>query len=67
MNRTVSPGAIFAYSRRALDLVWTTSRSLSLLGIGLTVLAGVLPAVIAWIGAQIVDAVVRAARHRAGR
>jgi ATP-binding cassette subfamily B protein len=61
LNRTVSPGAIFAYSRRALDLVWTTSRSLSLLGIGLTVLAGVLPAVIAWIGAQIVDAVVRAA------
>ena len=61
MNPSVTPGAVFAYSRRALELVWTTSRSLSLLGLALTLLAGVLPAVIAWLGAQIVDAVVQAA------
>ncbi len=67
MNATVSPGAVFAYSRRALELVWTTSRSLSLLGLVLTLLAGVLPAAIAWIGAQIVDAVVQgAALHARG-
>ena len=59
---------VFAYSRRALVLVWTTNRALSItLGI-LTVVAGVLPAGIAYIGAQIVDAVIHAAElhHRAG-
>lgn len=52
--------AVFAYSRRALELVWTTSRSLSIaLGV-LTLLAGALPAGIAFVGARIVDAVVTA-------
>jgi ATP-binding cassette subfamily B protein len=53
--------AVFAYSRRALDLVWTTNRSLSIaLGV-LTLFAGLLPAGIAYVGALIVDAVVHAA------
>ena len=53
--------SVFAYSRRALELVWTTNRTLSLaLGL-LTVLVGVLPAGIAYVGALIVDAVVHAA------
>ena len=51
---------VFAYSRRALELVWTTNRSLTLMLAVLTLFAGVLPAVIAWIGQLIVDAVVAA-------
>jgi ATP-binding cassette subfamily B protein len=53
---------VFRYSRRALDLVWTTSRSLTIaLGL-LTVLAGVLPAGMAYVGALIIDAVVAATK-----
>jgi ATP-binding cassette subfamily B protein len=52
---------VFRYGRKALELVWQTSRRLSIwLGL-LTLVAGALPALIAWIGARIVDAVVRAA------
>ena len=57
---------VFRYSRRALELVWTTSKPLSIaLGL-LTLFAGALPAGIAWVGAQIVDAVVAAARAADG-
>ena len=49
---------VFVYSRRALDLVWTTSRALTTTLAVLTVVAGVLPAVIAYIGQLIVDGVV---------
>ncbi len=52
---------MFAYSRRALVLVWTTNRALSVLLALLTLVAGVLPAAVAWVGAQIVDAVIHAA------
>ena len=60
--------ALFEYSRRALVLVWTTNRPLSIALAALTVLAGVLPAGVAYIGALIVDAVIRAAElhHRTG-
>ncbi len=51
---------VFAYSRRALELVWTTSRPLTLTLAVLTILAGVLPAAIAWVGQLIVDGVVAA-------
>jgi ATP-binding cassette subfamily B protein len=51
---------VFRYSRRALGLVWTTSRLLTVaLGI-LTLVAGVLPAGMAFVGALIIDAVVAA-------
>jgi ATP-binding cassette subfamily B protein len=51
---------VFGYSRRALQLVWTTSPRLSIsLGL-LTVLAGTLPAAVAYVGALIIDAVVAA-------
>nr|WP_246403906.1 ABC transporter ATP-binding protein [Halomonas stenophila] len=58
---------VFRYSHRALGLVWQTSRGLTL-GLALcTLVAGVLPAVAAWIGQLIVDAVVAAmAQHREG-
>jgi len=56
---------LFAYSRRALLLVWTTNRQLSIALGALTLLAGVLPAGIAYVGALIVDAVIHAAEiHR---
>jgi ATP-binding cassette subfamily B protein len=51
---------VFAYSRRALELVWTTSRALSIFFALLTLVAGALPAAIAYFGALIVDAVVAA-------
>ncbi|MFO1455585.1 MAG: ABC transporter ATP-binding protein [Steroidobacteraceae bacterium] len=55
---------VFRYSRRALELVWSTSRGLTIaLGL-LTLVAGAMPAAVAWVGAQIVDAVVAAARSR---
>ena len=51
---------VFGYSRRALELVWTTSKPLTItLGL-LTLIGGVLPAVIAYIGQLIVDGVVTA-------
>jgi ATP-binding cassette subfamily B protein len=56
---------VFAYSRRAMELVWTTSRGLSIAFAGLTLLAGVFPAAIAYVGALIVDAVVAAIQSTA--
>jgi len=53
---------VFGYSRRALELVWTTSRPLTIaLGL-LTLIGGILPAVIAYIGQLIVDGVVAASQ-----
>lgn len=51
---------VFRYSRRAIELVWTTSRLLTIALAGLTIIAGILPAVIAYIGQLIVDGVVAA-------
>ena len=51
---------VFRYTRHALDLVWSTSRKLTIALALLTLLAGVLPAGIAYVGALIVDAVVAA-------
>jgi ATP-binding cassette subfamily B protein len=51
---------VFGYSRRALHLVWTTSRALTFTLAILTVTSGVLPAVAAYIGLLIVDGVVAA-------
>jgi ATP-binding cassette, subfamily B, bacterial len=56
---------VFAYGGRALDLVWTTNKQLSIALAVLTLIAGVLPAAVAYVGAQIVDAVIHsAALHR---
>jgi ATP-binding cassette, subfamily B, bacterial len=51
---------VFRYSRRALELVWSTSRALTLAIAAVTLLAGVLPASVAYVGSLIVDAVVAA-------
>jgi ATP-binding cassette subfamily B protein len=53
---------VFRYSRRAIELVWTTSRRLTMVLGAVTLLAGVLPAGIAWVGALIIDAIVAATR-----
>jgi ABC-type multidrug transport system fused ATPase/permease subunit len=64
-NRLTAFFGVFRYSRRALALVWQTSRPLTLGLAVCTLVAGVLPAVAAWIGQLIVDAVVEAmAYHR---
>jgi ATP-binding cassette subfamily B protein len=49
---------LFGYSRRAISLVWATHRGLTVaLGL-LTIVAGLLPAAIAYVGQLIVDTVV---------
>jgi len=53
---------VFRYSRRALELVWSTNRSLTVTLALLTLLAGVLPASVAFVGSLIVDAIVAAMR-----
>ena len=53
---------VFRYSRRAIELVWSTNRALTIALAVLTVIAGVLPASVAYVGALIVDAVVAAIR-----
>ena len=53
---------VFGYSRRALELVWTTSRPLTVaLGL-LTLVGGILPAAVAYIGQLIVDGVIAASQ-----
>src|SRR5512139_2257971 len=56
---------VFRYTRHALSLVWSTSRPLTVALALLTLVAGLLPAAIAWVGAMIVDAVVAAISARA--
>jgi len=51
---------VFRYGRRAVQLVWETNRALLSALALLTLVAGLLPAGVAWVGAQIVDAVVGA-------
>ncbi|MEH2468372.1 ABC transporter ATP-binding protein [Nostoc sp.] len=53
---------VFRYSGRAVSLVWTTSRSLTILLASLTIVAGLLPAAISYISKLIVDAVVFASQ-----
>ncbi len=50
--------AVFAYTGRALGLVWITNHRLTLTLALLTLAAGLLPAAVAWVGKLIVDSVV---------
>src|SRR5882672_4198083 len=56
---------VFQYSRRAVELVWTTSRGLTVALAILTLIAGTLPAGVAFVGAKIVDGVITAVRIHA--
>ncbi len=51
---------VFAYSRRAIELVWQTSSKFTIALAIFTILAGVFPTLIAYIGQLIVDSVVSA-------
>ncbi len=53
---------VFRYSSRAIELVWTTSRMLTVGLILLSLVNGLLPAAVAYVGKLIVDAVVLAAQ-----
>ncbi|MEM9005106.1 MAG: ABC transporter ATP-binding protein [Cyanobacteria bacterium P01_F01_bin.86] len=57
--------AIYRYCQRAVQLVWTTDWRLTIALAGLTLLAGLLPGAIAYVGKLIVDAVVLAAQSKA--
>ncbi len=56
---------VFRYSRRAVQLVWSTSRALTVALLIFSLIAGALPAAMAWVGKLIVDAVVHAAESGA--
>src|SRR5689334_15836340 len=53
---------VFKYSKRALQLLWGTSRTLSFVLGFCTILAGILPSGVAWVGARIVDSAYWATR-----
>lgn len=53
---------VFRYSHRAIELVWSTNRTLTISFAALTLIAGVLPASVAYLGSLIVDGVVAAIR-----
>jgi ATP-binding cassette subfamily B protein len=58
---------VFRYSRRAVELVWSTNRGLTVALALLTLVAGILPASVAYVGSLIVDAVVKAMTAGQGR
>ncbi|UKO98704.1 ABC transporter ATP-binding protein [Nostoc sp. UHCC 0870] len=57
--------AVFRYSGRAINLVWTTSQTLTIILASLTLCAGLFPAAIAYLGKLIVDGVVLASQGNA--
>ncbi len=52
--------SVFRYGRKALDLVWKTSQTLTIALAALALIGGLLPGAIAYIGKLIVDSVVLA-------
>ncbi|MBE9012917.1 ABC transporter ATP-binding protein [Pseudanabaenaceae cyanobacterium LEGE 13415] len=54
--------SIFRYCGRAIELVWTTNRRLTIVLALFTLVGGLVPAAIAYVGKLIVDAVVLASR-----
>jgi len=54
--------SVFRYGGRALGLVWTTNRRLTIALAILTLVAGLLPGAIAYVGKLIVDTVVLASQ-----
>jgi ATP-binding cassette subfamily B protein len=53
---------VFRYSRRAIGLVWSTNRAITIgLALG-SLIAGILPTGFAWVGKRLIDAIVTAAK-----
>ena len=66
-KRSTAISSFWRYSRRAIALVWSTHRALTVASGVLTLAAGVMPAGVAYLGKLIVDAVVAAlAANQAG-
>jgi ABC-type multidrug transport system fused ATPase/permease subunit len=57
---------MYRYCVRAIELVWQTDRRLTILFALLTLIAGLLPAAVAYLGKLIVDAVVQASQVGGG-
>src|SRR3954467_12817218 len=53
---------VFKFSRRAMQLVWTTSPRLTIAFAVSTVIAGLVPGAIAYVGKQLIDAVLAASK-----
>ncbi len=51
---------VFGYARRALGLVWATSRGVTITLAAGAVVAGLAPTAMAWAGKRLIDAIVRA-------
>ena len=56
----LNDAGVLRYASRAMELVWSTSRTLTIAFALLTLLTGLLPAAVAFVGQLIVDAVVAA-------
>ncbi|MCL1468957.1 ABC transporter ATP-binding protein [Argonema galeatum] len=54
--------SLFQYNARAISLVWSTNRTLTIIIATLTLIGGLLPAAVAYNGKLIVDAVVNASQ-----
>ena len=62
-ERKLSTRELLKQLPRALGLVWEASRTNASLLAGLTLVQAALPAMMAWVGKLIIDAVVRASTH----
>ncbi|HTL89859.1 MAG TPA: ABC transporter ATP-binding protein [Leptolyngbya sp.] len=62
IGRTTQFLSIFRYCGRAIELVWSTNRRLTIVLALFTLIGGLVPAVVAYAGKLIVDAVVMASR-----
>lgn len=49
--------SVFQYTQRALKLVWSTSPKLTIVFALLTTMGGILPPAMAWVGKEVIDAV----------
>ena len=56
-------GSLLTYGQRAIVLVWATSPALTIALALLTLVAGLLPAAIAWVGKLLIDSVVASLQH----
>jgi len=59
LRQALSP---YQYCGRAIQLVWTTNRRLTIALLVLSLISGILPGAIAYVGKLIVDSVVMAAQ-----
>ncbi|HEY4179833.1 MAG TPA: ABC transporter ATP-binding protein [Kofleriaceae bacterium] len=56
---------VFKYTRRAISLVWGTNKALTIgLAVG-SLIAGLLPGAVAWVGKHLIDSIVHAASTHA--